>query len=50
VTFQARILGAEASTASGLGGEAKMPGLGMTGIVLRYHKHKKNCETPEGTE
>jgi hypothetical protein len=40
VTFQAGILGAEASTASGYGGDAKKPGFGTTGDALRYHKHK----------
>ncbi len=40
VTFQAGISDAEASTASGLGGDTKKPGLGTSGIALRYHKHK----------
>ena len=40
VTFQAGISGAEGSTAAGLGGDAKKPGFGTTGIALRYHKHK----------
>jgi hypothetical protein len=40
VTFQAGISGAEGSTAAGLGGDAKKPGFGTTGVALRYHKHK----------
>ncbi len=39
VTFQAVISGAEDSTASGLGGNAKKPGFGTTCLALRYHKH-----------
>ncbi len=36
----AGISGAEASSASGLGGNAKKPGFGTSGVVLCYHKHK----------
>jgi hypothetical protein len=50
VTFQAGISGAEASTAPGLGGNAKKPGFGTSGIALRYHKHKDFYETPKGSE
>jgi hypothetical protein len=39
VTFQAGISGAEVSTASGLGGNAKKPVFGASGVVLHYHKH-----------
>jgi hypothetical protein len=47
VTFQAGILGAEASTASDLSGNNKKPGFGMTGIVLQYHKHKDFMKLPK---
>jgi hypothetical protein len=47
VIFQARILGAEASTVSGLGGNAKKLGFGMTGLALRYHKHKDFVKLPK---
>jgi hypothetical protein len=49
VTFQAGILGAEASTASGLGGNAKKLGFGTTGIALRSQA-QRFCESPKGTE
>ena len=39
VSFQADISGTSA-TAAGLGGDAKKPGFGTTGVALRYHKHK----------
>ena len=44
VTFQAGILGSEASTASGLGGKAKKPGCALIPQTQRF------CETPEGKE
>jgi hypothetical protein len=47
VTFKAGILGAEASTASGLGGNTKKPGFGMTGVGLQYHKHKDFVKIPK---
>jgi hypothetical protein len=47
VTFQAGILGAEASTASGLGGNAKKLGFGTTGFALQYHKHKDFVKIPK---
>jgi hypothetical protein len=47
VTFQVGISGAEASTASGLGGDAKKPGFGTTGVALRYHKHKDFMQLPK---
>jgi hypothetical protein len=47
VTFQAGILGAKASTASGLGGDAKKPGFGTTGIALWYHKHTDFMKLPK---
>ncbi len=50
VTFQAGISGAKASTASGLGGNAKKLGFDTSGIALRYHKHKDFYETPKGSE
>ncbi len=39
VTFQADI-SATSATAAGLGGDAKKPGFGTTGVALHYHKHK----------
>ncbi len=47
LTFQAGILGAEASTASGLGGDAKNPGFGTTGVALWYLKHKEFLKLPK---
>jgi hypothetical protein len=47
MTFQAGILGAEASTASGLSGDTKKPGFGKTGVVLRYHKRKGIVKLPK---
>jgi hypothetical protein len=47
VTFQAGISGAEASTASGLGGNAKKLGFGTPGIALCYHKHKDFMKLPK---
>ncbi len=46
VTFQAGISGAEASTVSGLGGNAKKPGFGTSGIALCYHKYKDFMKLP----
>ena len=48
VTFQAGISGAEGSPpAAGLGGDAKKPGFGTTGVALRYHKHKDFMKLPK---
>ncbi len=47
VTFQAGILDAEAFTASGLGGDAKKPGFGTTGIAFQYHTHKDFVKLPK---
>ncbi len=47
VTFQAGILDAEASTASGLGGDTKKPGFGTTGVALQYPKHKDFVKLPK---
>ena len=47
VTFQAGISGAEGSPAAGLGGDAKKPGFGSTGVALRYHKHKDFMKLPK---
>jgi hypothetical protein len=47
VTFQAGISGAEGSTAAGLGGDAKKPGFGNSGVALRYHKHKDFIKLPK---
>jgi hypothetical protein len=46
VTFQADI-SATSATAAGLGGDAKKPGFGMTGVALRCHKHKDFVKLPK---
>ena len=46
VSFQADI-SATSATASGLGGDAKKPGFGTTGVSLRYHKHKDFVKLPK---
>ncbi len=47
VTFQAGILGAEAFTASGLGGNAKKLGFGTTDAALQYYKHEDFVKLPK---
>jgi hypothetical protein len=46
VSFQADISSTSA-TAAGLGGDAKKPGFGMTGVSLCYHKHKDFVKLPK---
>jgi hypothetical protein len=46
VTFQADI-SAAAATAPGLGGDAKKPGFGKSGVSLRYYKHKDFVKLPK---
>jgi hypothetical protein len=46
VTFQADI-SATLATAAGLGGDAKKPGFGTTGVALCYHKHKDFVKLPK---
>ena len=46
VTFQADISVA-AATVPGLGGDAKKPGFGTSGVSLRYHKHKDFIKLPK---
>jgi hypothetical protein len=46
VTFQADI-SAMSATAAGLGGDAKKPGFGTTGVALCYHKHKDFIKLPK---
>ncbi len=45
VSFQ--VSSTEAVTASGLGGNAKKPGFGITGVSLRYHKDKDFVKLPK---
>jgi hypothetical protein len=46
VSFQADISGTSA-TAAGLGGDAKKPSFGTTGVALQYHKHKDFVKLPK---
>jgi hypothetical protein len=46
VSFQADISAASA-TAAGLGGDAKKPDFGTTGVALQYHKHKDFVQLPK---
>jgi hypothetical protein len=46
VTFQADI-SAAAATAPGLGGDAKKPGFGTSGVSLHCHKHKDFIKLPK---
>ncbi len=46
VTFQADI-SAAAATAPGIGGDAKKPGVGTSGVSLRYRKHKDFVKLPK---